>query len=103
MPAFGKGILKPEEINDVATYVLQMRYGQPQHPSAAWTAGQAIFAGNCAACHGAAGEGNRTLGAPRLNDAIWLYGGDKASVVETITNSRAGVMPTYVHSLGGGE
>ncbi len=118
MPAFGKGILKPEEINDVATYVLQMRYGKPQNPSAAWTSGEAIFASNCAACHGAAGEGNRTMGAPKLNDAIWLYGGDKASVVETITNSRAGVMPTwkhrlgedsqrmvaiYVHSLGGGE
>jgi cytochrome c oxidase cbb3-type subunit III len=118
MPAFGKGMLKSEEISDVATYVLQMRYGAPQRPSPAWTAGEAIYATNCASCHGEAGEGNRSLGAPTLNDAIWLYGGDKASVVETISNSRAGVMPTwkhrlgkdsqkmvtlYVHSLGGGE
>lgn len=118
MPAFGKGILKPEEIDNVATYVLQLRYGRPQSPSAAWTSGEALYAANCVACHGAAGEGNRALGAPKLNDAIWLYGGDKASVVQSINNSRAGVMPTwrhrlkaddqrmvaiYVHSLGGGE
>jgi len=119
MPAFGTaGILKPGEIDDVATYVVQLQHGAPVSPSPAWTRGQAVFAANCASCHGAGGEGNRTLGAPRLNDAIWLYGGDKAMVVETVTNARAGVMPTwkhrlspdnqrmvalYVHSLGGGE
>jgi cytochrome c oxidase cbb3-type subunit 3 len=58
------------------------------------------------------------LGAPALNDAIWLYGGNKEKVVETITNARRGVMPAwidrldgsaikmlavYVHGLGGGE
>ncbi|MCK5276410.1 MAG: cytochrome C oxidase Cbb3, partial [Alphaproteobacteria bacterium] len=62
--------------------------------------------------------GNAELGAPRLSDAIWLYGGDKATILETITNSRGGVMPAwgtrldevtvkqlaiYVHSLGGGQ
>lgn len=119
MPAFGRSeILKPQEIDDAATYVVQLQYGTPVNPSAAWLRGQTVFASNCASCHGAGGEGNRTLGAPRLNDAIWLYGGDKASVIETITNARAGVMPTwkhrlsqdnqrmaaiYVHSLGGGE
>lgn len=119
MPAFGKsGILKDDQIDDVATYVVQLQYGAPKAPSPAWDRGQAIFASNCASCHGASGEGNRQLGAPKLNDRIWLYGGDKATVVETITNARAGVMPTwkhrlktddqrmvaiYVHSLGGGE
>ena len=49
---------------------------------------------------------------------IWLYGGDKKTVVETLTNARAGVMPSwegrlddrtikqltvYVKSLGGGK
>jgi cytochrome c oxidase cbb3-type subunit 3 len=119
MPAFGAaGLLKPQEIDDVATYVVQLQHGTPVAPGPAWTRGQAVFAANCASCHGAGGEGNRTLGAPRLNDAIWLYGGDKATVVETVTTARAGVMPTwkhrlspdnqrmvalYVHSLGGGE
>jgi len=119
MPPFGKaGILTPAQIDDTATYVVQLQHGTPAMPSPAWTRGQALFAANCASCHGDGGGGNRTLGAPRLDDAIWLYGGDKASVVETITNARAGVMPTwkhrlstdnqrmaaiYVHSLGGGE
>ena len=58
------------------------------------------------------------LGAPDLTDAIWLYGGSRADITQTITNSRFGVMPAwgkkldagtikmlaaYVHSLGGGE
>jgi cytochrome c oxidase cbb3-type subunit 3 len=115
MPAFGKdGILKPEEIRSVVKYVIGMNKGtnDESHP------GYAIFQANCAACHGEAGEGNRDLGAPKLNDAIWLYGGDEASIYQTIYNARAGVMPfwkgrlddatirqltIYVHSLGGGE
>jgi hypothetical protein len=33
------------------------------------------------------------MGAPNLTDAITLYGMDMASLTETITNSRNGVMP----------
>ena len=54
---------------------------------------------------------------PNLIDKIWLYGSDEATIVETITNSRAGVLPAwsgrlngeinalavYVHTLGGGQ
>ena len=80
-------------------------------------AGAKIFADNCASCHGDAGKGNQELGAPNLTDKIWLYGSDEATLIETITNGRAGVMPAwvgrldpatikalavYVHSLGGG-
>ncbi|ESQ77664.1 cytochrome-c oxidase, cbb3-type subunit III [Asticcacaulis sp. AC402] len=117
MPAFG-AILQPQEIDDLADFTGQLPQGVPAAPSAAWSRGQALFATNCVSCHGAAGEGNQTLGAPRLNDAIWLYGGDKKALVETITRARAGVMPSwkhrlsaddqrmvsiYVHGLGGGE
>jgi cytochrome c oxidase cbb3-type subunit 3 len=77
-----------------------------------------MYANNCAVCHGAAGEGSRGVGAPSLNDKIWLYGGDRASLTETVTNAHAGVMPAwtgrldpvtikmlsaYVHSRGGGQ
>ena len=119
MPAFGKtGLLTPAQIDDAATYVVQLQHGAPAKPSAAWLRGEAVFAANCASCHGEGGAGNQQFGAPRLSDAIWLYGGDKATVVETITNARAGVMPSwrhrlsadsqrmvalYVHSLGGGQ
>jgi len=117
MPRFGlDGILTAAEIDAVAEYVLSFS-GRADDPAAAQR-GAAIFADNCAACHGDNGEGNRELGAPRLNDQIWLYGGDKKTIVETDTRARRGVMPAwigrldeaalkmvtvYVHSLGGGE
>jgi len=117
MPAFLKDeILTKEQVNDVAEYVLSLSGGGGD--DAAARRGAAIFAENCSACHGEKGEGIRELGGPRLNDAIWLYGGDKATVVETISFARRGVMPAwvdrlppatvkslavYVHSLGGGE
>ena len=64
------------------------------------------------------GVGSQDLGAPNRTDAIWLYGGSKEAITETVVNSRAGVMPhfderlsdaeikmlsVYVHSLGGGQ
>ncbi len=43
--------------------------------------GAEIFKTNCAACHGAAGEG--TVG-PNLTDNYWLHGGDLTSVYKLI-------------------
>ncbi len=115
MPAFGE-ILEPEEIDQVANYVVSLSGTAPDAEKAA--AGEAVFVDNCAACHTENGTGDREFGAPNLADAIWLYGGDFDTVKETITNSRFGVMPawsgrlseaqiravaTYVHQLGGGE
>ena len=117
MPAFGRdGILQPNEIQYLTSYVRTL--SGAEKPGAASQRGAALFAVNCAACHGADGKGNRALGAPNLTDKIWLYGGDRTSIAETITNSRYGIMPAwgqrldpvtvkmlaaYVHSLGGGE
>jgi cytochrome c oxidase cbb3-type subunit 3 len=117
MPAFGRdGILDTAQINDVAEHVLALS-GQ-EHDQAAAERGVVLFEENCAACHGEGGGGNPEVGAPALNNAISLYGSDKASIVETITNARRGVMPAwggrlddatvkqlaiYVHSLGGGQ
>jgi len=117
MPAFGvDGILDKPQIEQVVQYVLQIS-GQ-DHDTGLATAGAAVFAENCVACHGEDGKGMRDFGAPNLTDAIWLYGGDVATLTETVTKARYGVMPawtgklsedeiravaTYVHSLGGGE
>lgn len=117
MPAFGVDqILSREEIDQVSEYVLSLS-GTAANQQAA-EAGATIFADNCAACHGENGEGMVEMGAPNLADAIWLYGGEKADVVYTVTHSRAGVMPAwsgrlspetikqltvYVHELGGGQ
>lgn len=116
MPAFLRDeILDKAQVNDVAEYVLSLS-GQASDSDAA-ARGQEIFMENCAACHGEDGGGNTDLGAPALNNDIWLYGGDKATIVKTVSESRGGVMPAwgrildevtikklaiYVHSLGGG-
>lgn len=117
MPSFSQGILKPDQISDVAAYVLSLSHADAAHNDAI-ERGQEIFKTNCAACHGDHGEGKRDMGAPRLNDAIWLYGGTKTDIMAQVTNPRHGVMPTwenrlnedtlkeltiYIHSLGGGE
>ncbi len=118
MLAFGKeGVLKKDQIVTVASYVRSLS-GLPTSKGYDAKAGAKIFAENCAVCHGDAGKGNQELGAPNLADKIWLYGSDEATLIETITNGRSGVMPAwvgrldpstvkalavYVHSLGGGQ
>ena len=115
MPAFGE-MLTPDDIAATAEYVVSL--SDPAHDAALAAAGAPLFAENCAACHGDTGLGNRDVGAPNLVDAIWLYGGDRDALRDTITNARFGVMPAwgqrlseadvravsaYVHALGGGE
>ncbi len=117
MPAFGRdGILDAAQIADVVSHV-RVISGQ-EKPGAAAARGNTLFQANCAVCHGATGAGDRTVGAPKLTDAVWLYGGDRDSLTATIVQPRNGVMPrwaqridpvtvkmlaTYVYSLGGGE
>ena len=118
MLAFGRdAILKRDEIVTVANYVRSLS-GLSTSPGFDVANGKKIFSENCVSCHGDDGKGNQELGAPNLTDKIWLYGSDEATLVETITNGRAGVMPAwsgrldpvtikaltvYVHSLGGGK
>lgn len=112
MPPFG-GILKPQQIGDIADHVLSLSNGKADNEN-----GAALFKQNCSSCHGNDGKGGRAFGAPNLADAIWLYGGTKQNIMQQVTAPRHGVMPTwesrlpdetikqltiYVHSLGGGE
>lgn len=116
MPKFGvDGILQPAQIEDTAEYVLSLS-GSSKDAAAAGR-GKTIFAEQCVACHGEDGKGNKELGSPNLTDAIWLFGGNKMSVAESIRTGRGNAMPAwagrldtaavkslalYVHSLGGG-
>lgn len=117
MLAFGDDeMLTADEISDVAQYIM-VKSGQIK-PTDGSSNGRMIFADNCTSCHGMQGEGMHEMGAPNLFNAIWLYGGDKATLVETITHGRKGEMPAfaerldkdtikklavYVYSLSGGE
>ena len=117
MPRFGEEeLLTKEQISDVAEYVLS--FTDKSSDTGAAGRGKALYTEQCVSCHGESGEGNPEVGAPRLNDAIWFYGDDKATVAAQIAGPKQGVMPAwqgrlddttlkmltvYVHSLGGGQ
>ena len=109
-------MLDETQIGQVVEHVLKLS-GQ-EHDATLAAAGATVFTDNCVACHGDMGQGDRVQGAPALNDAVWLYGGDRETLTASVTKARFGVMPawatklsedeiravaTYVHSLGGGE
>ena len=117
MPRYGLDKLLGEtQINDAAEYVLSLT-GKSTDPAAVGR-GQKVYADQCAACHAPDGEGKQDQGAPNLADEIWLYGGSRQAIVESIRTGRGGMMPAwvgrldpvtlkslavYVHSLGGGK
>jgi cytochrome c oxidase cbb3-type subunit 3 len=105
MPALG-AVVGEAGARDAANYVLSL--SGAKHDPARAARGKQTFATVCAACHGADGKGNQTLGAPNLSDGIWLYGSSEAAIVETITKGRGtntltpgqSVMPAHKDSLG---
>ena len=118
MPAFGRdNMIKRDDIENVADYVRSLA-GLQVAQKADLAAGKAVYAANCAICHGPTGKGRREIGTPDLTDAIWLYGSGREVIIDGLWNGRGGVMPAwvgrldestikslavYVHTLGGGE
>jgi cytochrome c oxidase cbb3-type subunit III len=116
MPNFGTDqLLTRDEIATVAAHVASF---SGIEGGVATPAGEALFAENCASCHGDGGQGITELGGPSLVDPIWLYGGTLAEITTQISRPRHGMMPAwggrlgdetvkqlavYVHSLGGGQ
>jgi cytochrome c oxidase cbb3-type subunit 3 len=92
MLAFGRDkMLDQGQIELVAEYVQSL-----SDPAIASTAeGATVFADNCAGCHGSDAKGIAGSGAPNLTDAFWIYGGDRASIRQSIHNGRQGLMPTW--------
>jgi cytochrome c oxidase cbb3-type subunit 3 len=117
MPRYGLDNLMPEaEIDAAAEFVLSL--SKRSTDATAVEKGAKIFKEQCAACHGDNAKGLLEQGSPNLTDDIWLYGGSKAAIVESIRTGRGGQMPpwidrldpvtikslaVYVHSLGGGK
>ena len=117
MPAYGEqGILSRDEVSDMVEFVVHLSGGEADLDAVGRA--RSTFNDQCAACHGAEGLGDRSIGAPNLTDAVWLFGGERAQIRETIWYARNAVMPNwnerlddatitalavYVHTLGGGE
>jgi cytochrome c oxidase cbb3-type subunit 3 len=117
MPRYGlDNLFTREQVADVTEHVFSLS-GKAQDQAAS-ARGATLFKEQCAACHGDDGKGKADLGAPNLTDGIWLYGGSREAIAESIRTGRGGVMPrwqgrldpvttkalaVYVHSLGGGK
>jgi cytochrome c oxidase cbb3-type subunit 3 len=98
MPAWGKdGMLDHKAITDVVAYVhsLSQPGGDGKGAAEQLAAGKKVFEDNCAACHGADAKGSIDVGAPDLTDGFWLYGGDEASIYNSVYDGRQGHMPTW--------
>ena len=96
MPPMAAALGTPQDVDDVANYVLSLS-GSP-HDAAAAAAGQPRFI-VCAGCHGVDGKGNTAVGAPNLTDGIWLHGSGKAAIVRMIHDGKTNVMPAQEHRL----
>ena len=100
---FGKiKTVSPEQIDDLAEYVLQISGQQADTAKAA--RGKVLFldnaTGNCFDCHTEEAIGNPALGSTNLTrKELFLFGSDKASIVESITKGRRAVMPAFGDTL----
>lgn len=97
MPALGAALGTPEDVSNMAHYVLSLS-GTSHDAAKAVRAKDKFLV--CAACHGAEGKGNIALGAPNLTDKIWLYGGSPKTIIETVTLGRQNQMPAFGEILG---
>jgi cytochrome c oxidase cbb3-type subunit 3 len=87
--------LGDEGVRDAAAFVQAMAAGE----AVEGLPGQAQFMQFCFACHGPTGDGNPLLGAPRLNDTTWLYGGSLDALTHSISIGRNGQMPAFADRL----
>ena len=96
MPPMAAAVGTPEDVKNVAQYVLSLS-GSP-HDSLKAALGKSKFAA-CAACHGMDGKGNPALGAPNLTDDIWLHGYGEAAIVAMVNNGKVNQMPAQADKL----
>ena len=103
MPSWGEkeGGLRPTEIDTLVSYVRALGGGiapPPESRPPRWVApdarrGSALYADNCALCHGAGGEGKE---GPALANRVLLAAATDTYLVETIRRGRRGTsMPPY--------
>ncbi|NDZ18452.1 cytochrome-c oxidase, cbb3-type subunit III [Variovorax sp. WS11] len=90
MPPMAAAVGTPEDVKNVANYVLSLS-GSP-HDSVRAGLGKSKFSA-CAACHGIGGVGNPAMGAPNLADKVWLHGYGQEAIISIINTGRTNQMP----------
>ncbi len=92
MPPLAAAVGSPDDVKNVANYVLSL--SGSAHNNLAAQLGKLKFAA-CAACHGADGKGNQALGAPNLTDKVWLHGWGEDAIVAIVNQGKSNVMPNF--------
>ena len=90
MPPMAAAVGTPDDVKNVANYVLSLS-GSP-HDSVRAALGKSKFS-TCAACHSNDGKGNQALGAPNLTDDIWLHGWGENAIVAMVNAGKINAMP----------
>ena len=90
MPPMAAAVGTPEDVKNVANYVLSLS-GSP-HDTVRAGLGKSKFT-VCAACHGIGGVGNQAVGAPNLSDGVWLHGYGQDAIVAIINTGKTNQMP----------
>jgi cytochrome c oxidase cbb3-type subunit 3 len=105
MPPMAAAVGTPEDVKNVANYVLSLS-GSAHNDVAAQLGKEKVA--SCAACHGPEGKGMHATGAPNIADKIWLHGWGEQVIIGHITNGITNVMPAQgrlltpeqIHVLG---
>jgi len=61
---------------------------------------QKFMTSGCIGCHGLDAGGNQAIGAPNLRNGIFLHGGTREELRETIVNGRVNQMPAQLDLIG---
>ena len=96
MPPMAAAVGSPEDVKNVAHYVLSLS-GSP-NDSVRAQLGKSKFTA-CAACHGVDGKGNQAVGAPNLTDDIWLHGWGEPAIVAMVNAGKVNDMPGQAGKL----
>jgi len=96
MPPMAAAVGTPEDVRNVAQYVLSLSGGP--HDSVRAQLGKSKFTA-CAACHGMDGKGNTAMGAPNLADDIWLHGWGEQAIVDMVNKGKINEMPAQAGKL----
>jgi cytochrome c oxidase cbb3-type subunit 3 len=96
MPPMAAALGTADDVKNVAQYVLSLS-GSP-HDSVRAELGKPKFV-VCAACHGADGKGNQTIGSANLTDKIWLHGYGEGAIMDMINNGKTNQMPAQASKL----
>ena len=91
-------VLQPEQLTALSQYVKD--WSDSGTAPAGNDVGASAYSTYCVACHGVNGGGNAALGAPSINNDIFLYGGTLEDITHSIAKGRAGNMPAQSGVVG---